>query len=172
MCLLMLHLFAMYSSGYFDVTYDSEISISRFTSAVIELLIVIPFIASRVVRYIQPLLTMIQDYQKYISHISIFIILFYLFGLQNSQLLVEAYDFEPELFFIALIAVVVFYLLVLVVSKWIYDLNSPQDRAAFWHSITIDHVLYSDDFQLNNVEVVSPFAGDHRPILSRLKIKR
>ncbi|WP_309497831.1 hypothetical protein [Sulfurovum sp.] len=134
--LLMLHLFAMYASGYFDVTYDSEISISRFTSAVIELLIVIPFLLSRVVLYIKPLLNFINTYRRYISHISIFIILFYLFGLQNSQLLVEVYDFEPELFFIALIAVMVFYLLTFILSKWIYDLNSPQERAAFWHSIT------------------------------------
>lgn len=134
--LLMLHLFATYSAGYFDVTYDDKISISRFSGAVIEYLIVIPFIASRVVRYITPLLTVIQTYRRYISHISIFIILFYLFGLQNSQLLVDIYDFEPELFYISLIAVCVFYLLTFFVSKWIYDLNSPQERAAFWHSVT------------------------------------
>jgi len=134
--LLMLHLFAMYSAGYFGVTYDDKISISRFSGAVIELLIVIPFIASRVVRYITPLLTAIQTYRRYISHISIFIILFYLFGLQNSQLLVEIYDFEPELFYISFIAVCVFYLLTFFVSKWIYDLDSPQERAAFWHSVT------------------------------------
>lgn len=134
--LLMLHLFAMYSAGYFEVTYDEKISISRFSGAVIEYLIVIPFIASRVVRYITPLLTVIQTYRRYISHISIFIILFYLFGLQNSQLLVDIYDFEPELFYISFIAVCVFYLLTFFVSKWIYDLNSPQERAAFWHSVT------------------------------------
>jgi vancomycin resistance protein VanJ len=44
-------------------------------------------------------------------------------------------------------------------------------KHTFWHGIVIDHVLYSDDFQLIDVEVVSPFSGDHRPILSRLKIK-
>ena len=134
--LLMLHLFATYSAGYFGVTYDDKISISRFSTAVIELLIVIPFIVSRVIRYIPPLLTLIQNYRKYISHISIFIILFYLFGLQSSQLLVDIYDFEPELFYISFIAVLVFYMLTFFVSKWIYDLNSPQERAAFWHSVT------------------------------------
>ncbi len=134
--LLMLHVFALYSAGYFGVSYDEEISISRFSQAVIMLLIVIPFIASRVVRYIKPLVTIIENYRKYISHISIFIILFYLFGLQNSQLLVEIYDFEPELFFISFVAVCVFYLLTLVVSMWMYDLDSPQERAAFWHSVT------------------------------------
>ncbi len=134
--LLMLHLFAMYSASYFGVTYDANISISRFSSAVIELLIIIPFIASRIVRYITPLLTLIQTYRSYISQISIFIILFYLFGLQNSQLLVEIYDFEPELFYISFIAVCVFYMLTFFVSKWIYNLDSPQERAAFWHSVT------------------------------------
>lgn len=134
--LLMLHLFAMYSAGYFGVTYHESISISRFSTAVIELLIVIPFIASRVIRYMPPVLALIQKYSKYISHISIFIILFYLFGLQSSQRLVDIYDFEPELFTIALIAVSVFYLLTFLVSKRVYDLNSPQERAAFWHSIT------------------------------------
>ncbi len=134
--LLMLHLFATYSAGYFDVSYDEKITISRFVEPVITLLIVIPFIASRVVLYIQPLLTWIESYSKLISRISIFIILFYLFGLQSSQQLVEIYDFEPELFFIALIAVAVFYLLVFIASKMIYDLNSPQERAAFWQSIT------------------------------------
>ena len=134
--LLMLHLFATYSAGYFGVTYDEKISISRFSGAVIELLIVIPFIASRVVRYITPLLTLIQNYRRYISHISIFIILFYLFGLQSSQLLVDVYDFEPELFYISFIAVFVFYMLTFFVSTLIYNLESPQERAAFWHSVT------------------------------------
>jgi hypothetical protein len=62
--------------------------------------------------------------------------LFYLFGLQNSQLLLEVYDFEPELIPISFVAVFVFYLLTYVVSKLIYNLDSPQERAAFWHSVT------------------------------------
>jgi len=134
--LWMLHMFATYSAGYFGVIYDAEIRISRFAEPVIVLLIVIPFLASRVVLFIKPLLTFIQTYSKYISQISIFIILFYLFGLQSSQQLVDIYDFEPELFFIALIAVAAFYLLVFIASKMIYNLDSPQERAAFWHSIT------------------------------------
>lgn len=134
--LLMLHLFATYSAGYFDIRYDDEISISRFSTVVIELLIVIPFIASRVIRHITPLVIVIQNYRKSISHISIFIILFYLFGLQSSQRLVDVYDFEPELFYISFIAVLVFYMLTFFVSKLIYDMDSSQERAAFWHSVT------------------------------------
>ena len=134
--MLMLHTFAHFSAGYFSVIYDEEITISRFAEAVIILLIVIPFIASRVVLFVPPLLAFIEKYRKWISNISIFIILFYLFGLQSSQYLVDIYDFEPELFYIALLAVMVFYLLTFFASKWIYDLNSPQERAAFWHSVT------------------------------------
>lgn len=134
--LLMLHLFATYSAGYFGMRYDAEIHISRFAEPVIMLLIVIPFFVSRVILFIKPLLTLIQTYSKYISQGSIFIILFYLFGLQSSQRLIDIYDFEPELFFIALLAVAVFYLLVFIASKLIYNLESPQERAAFWQSIT------------------------------------
>lgn len=134
--LLMLHIFATYSADYFGVTYDEEIAISRFAKAVVILLIVIPFFASRVVILIKPLVEFIDRYRKIISDASIFIILFYLFGLQNSQMLVDIYDFEPELFAVALAAVAVFYLLTLMASKWIYNLNSPQERAAFWHSVT------------------------------------
>ncbi len=134
--LLMLHIFAMYSAPYFDITYDDKIAISRFATVVIELLIVIPFFASRLVLLSKPLVKFINKYRKYLSQGSIFIILFYLFGLQNSQSLVDVYDFEPELFPLALLAVVVFYFLTYMASKWVYDLNSPQERAAFWHSIT------------------------------------
>ena len=134
--LLLLHLFATYSAGYFDVSYDASIHISRFVEPVITLLIVIPFFASRVIRFIPPVMSYIQTYRKVISRISIFIILFYLFGLQSSQQLIDIYDFEPELFFVALVAVFVFYMLVFFASRFIYNMDSPQERAAFWQSIT------------------------------------
>lgn len=134
--LLMLHFFAMYAASYFEAHYYSNISISTFSVAVIELLIVIPFILSRVIRFIKPLRNIIQTYRNYMSYISIFIILFYLFALQNTKLLVDIYDFEPELFLVAFVSVVSFYFLSFMLSKWIYDLNSAQEKAAFWHSIT------------------------------------
>jgi predicted Na+-dependent transporter len=134
--LFMLETFATYSAGYFDESYDSEIGISRFVSAVIILLIVIPFIASRVIRFIKPLMEMIQGYQKYISQISIFIIIFYLFGLQNSQMLVDIYDFDAHLFFVAFVAVVAFYGIIFGLSLFIYDLKNPQEKALFWYSLT------------------------------------
>ena len=134
--LLLLHIFAQYAAPYFDISYDSEISISRFNEAVITLLIVIPFLASRVVIWITPLVEVIEKYRRFISQISIFIILFYLFGLQNSQLLVDVYDFEPELIPISFVVVFFFYLFTYMVSKFIYNLDSAQERAAFWHSVT------------------------------------
>jgi predicted Na+-dependent transporter len=109
---------------------------SNVAKAVIILLIVIPFIVSRVVILIEPLKIFIEKYKSYISDISIFIIIFYLFGLQNSQSLFEIYDFEPELIYISFIAVLVFYALVYFLSTKLYNMDSPQERAAFWHTLT------------------------------------
>lgn len=134
--LLMMHLFGTYSAGYFGVTYTEEITIARFAEPVVTLLILIPFLASRVILYIKPVLTFVETYSKHIGRIGIFIILFYLFGLQDSQKLIDIYDFEPELFFISFVAVASFYLLTFIASKMIYNLDSPQERAAFWHSLT------------------------------------
>jgi len=134
--LLMLHIFGMHAAGYFGESYSDEVNVSNFARAVIILLIVVPFIASRVILYIKPLQHFIEKKRPYISNISIFIIVFYLFGLQNSQLLFELYDFEPELIYISAIAVLAFYFAGYLVSKLLFDLNSPQEKAAFWHSIT------------------------------------
>lgn len=134
--LLMLHIFGIYTAEYFGESYSDERNVSNFARAVITLLIVIPFIASRVVLFIKPLKNFIEEKRSYISNISLFIILFYLFGLQKSQLLFELYTFEPELIFIAIIAVIVFYFSIFIVSKFIYNVDSAQERAAFWHSIT------------------------------------
>lgn len=134
--LLMLHTFGLYTSEYFNQPYANEANISNFARAVIILLIVVPFIASRVILFIKPLQSFIEQKRSYIGGISIFIIIFYLFGLQNSQLLFELYDFEPELIYISIIAVLAFYICILLVSRLLYDLNSQQQRAAFWHSVT------------------------------------
>jgi len=134
--LLMLHAYGMFSASYFDVVYDDQTSVSNFARAVIILLIVVPFVVSRVVLLSKPLVKWITNYRSYISSLSIFIILFYLFGLQNSQQLFDLYDFEPELIGVSVIAVVVFYVLNVTASFLVFDLNSPQERAAFWHSVT------------------------------------
>jgi len=134
--LLMLHNFGIYMAEYFGKSYADAVSVSNFAKAVIILLIVVPFIVSRVILYIKPLQSFIEKQRKYISNISIFVILFYLFGLQNSQLLFELYDFEPELIYISILAVIVFYILTYTVSRLVFNLDSEQERSAFWHSIT------------------------------------
>jgi len=134
--LLMLHIFGLYTSEYFGESYASEVNISNFAKTVIYLLIIIPFIASRIIIFITPLKEFISSKQSYISNISIFLIVFYLFGLQSSQLLFELYDFEPELIYISFIAVILFYIAIFVLAKVAYNLDSPQEGAAFWHSVT------------------------------------
>ena len=134
--LLMLHTFGIYTAEYFGESYTDESNLENFARAVITLLIVIPFLASRVVIYIEPLKNFINEKRVYISNISLFIILFYLFGLQKSQLIFELYDFEPELIPISVIAVVAFYFSSYIIAKFIYNLESDQERAAFWYSVT------------------------------------
>ena len=134
--LLMLHTFGIYTSEYFDVSYVDEKNVSNFAKAVLILLIVVPFVASRIILFIKPVVSLIEQYRSYISSVSIFVIIVYLFGLQSSQHLFDLYDFEPELFYISVIAVFAFYLLTLIASKLIFDLDSKQERAAFWHSVT------------------------------------
>lgn len=134
--LLMLHGFGIYTEDYFGVSYINEVNMSNFARLVIELLIVIPFLASRAVLLYPPLVKLIETYRSSISNFSIFVILFYLFGLQNTQNLVDIYDFEPELILISLVAVLGFYLLDILSARVIYNLDSPQEKAAFWHSVT------------------------------------
>ena len=134
--LLMLHAYGMFGASYFDVVYDDQTSVSNFARAVIILLIVVPFVVSRVVILIKPLAAWITKSRSYISSFSIFVILFYLFGLQNSQQLFDLYDFEPELIGVSVVAVIAFYILSITASFLVFDLNSPQERAAFWHSVT------------------------------------
>jgi len=134
--LLMLHNFGIYTAEYFEESYSDEVNVSNFANAVINLLIVVPFIVSRFVLFVKPIQNLIEKLQKYISSISIFIILFYLFGLQNSQMLFELYDFEPELIYISIFSVLAFYFCIFIVSKLMFNLDSAQEKAAFWHSIT------------------------------------
>ena len=118
------------------VTYSDASIVSNFARGVIMLLIVIPFVLSRIVLLAKPLVQLITSYRGYISNASIFLILFYLFGLQNSQQLFELYDFEPELIGVSVVAVIAFYMLSVGASLLVFNLDSHQERAAFWHSVT------------------------------------
>lgn len=134
--LLMLHTFGIYSAAYFGEIYLREGNLQNFAKAVIILLIIVPFVASRIIMYIQPFKEFISSKRSYISSISIFIIVFYLFGLQNSQQLIDVYEFQPELIYISIGAAFAFYGGVFVVAKYAYDMDSEQERAAFWHTVT------------------------------------
>ena len=135
--LLMLHIFGLYTENYFQAYYSDEIMLSSFARGVIILLIVIPFIASRVlVWFAQPLVNYINKYRPYISNVSIFLIILYLFSLQNAQLLLEIYDFEPELILISFVAVLTFYILNFLIAKFSFNSKIPEEKSAFWFSIT------------------------------------
>ena len=134
--LLMLHNFGIYTSDYFGESYLDGPNMSSFAKAVIILLIIVPFLVSRVIIFIKPLRDFIEKQKGYISDISIFIIIFYLFALQKSQSLFEIYEWEPELIFISFAAVLFFYAVVYLLSIKLYDMESPQERAAFWHTLT------------------------------------
>ena len=134
--LLMLHGFGLYTSGYFGEAYDEGLNVSNFAQTVLILLVLVPFVASRVVILIDPLVALINRYHSYISNISIFVILVYLFGLQSSQTLFDLYTFEPELIYVSLGAVLGFYLVAFIASRFTFDLVSIYERAAFWHSVT------------------------------------
>jgi len=158
--LLMLHLFGIYTAEYFGESYTDERNLENVARAVIILLIIVPFVASRVVLYIEPLKNFINDKRIYISNISLFIILFYLFGLQKSQLIFELYDFEPELIPISIIVVVAFYFSSYFLAKLIYNLESEQERAAFWYSVTryITLALVLSTFSINTfgISIILP----------------
>ena len=134
--LLMIHLFALTFAPHFGVVYDEHITVKRFAWAVAKWLIFVPLIASRIVRLFPAVVSGFQRYKKWISHTSIFIILFYLFGLQGTQSLREIYDFEPLSFAVAFSAVVIFYALVYLAARVTFRFGSPQDIAAFWHTVT------------------------------------
>jgi len=136
LALLQLHLFGLYTQDYFSVLYSQSVNMSNYAWLVIKLLIILPFIASRVVMLFAPLQALIIKFRPAISNISIFIILFYLFGLQTSQNLVDLYEFEPERFAFSLLGVLLFYGATLALSLLVFNQKSASERAAFWHSIT------------------------------------
>jgi ACR3 family arsenite efflux pump ArsB len=135
--LLMLHLFAVYTEEYFGEFYaDSNNSLTGFANAVILYLIVVPLVLSRILIYMTPVVTFINKYRPIISNVSIFIIITFLFSLQNSQLLFEVYDFEPELIAMSFYAIAAFYIGNFLIAKFTFDVSEPDERSAFWFTTT------------------------------------
>ena len=135
--LLMLHLFGMYTENYFEAYYSDEITLSNFARGVIILLIVIPFIINRLLLWFaKPVVQIINKYRPIISNISIFLIILYLFSLQNSQLLFEVYEFEGELILVSFVATVAFYIGNFFIAKFSFDNTKTEEKSAFWFTIT------------------------------------
>jgi hypothetical protein len=151
----MLHLFGIYTEDYFGAMYTDDINLTSFARAVIEYLIVIPFILSRIIIFAQPVVKFINKYRPVISNISIFIIITYLFALQNSQLLFEVLDFQPELVTVYIVAVLAFYIGNFIIAKVTFNTNIPEEKSAFWFTTTryITLALIIASFSINSFGV-------------------
>ena len=134
--LLELHFYASLMASYFDESYDEALNIMRFTKPVLILLIVIPFVTGRILNFFPAVTAFFDRYRKAISQVSIFIIIFYLFGLQSSKELIELLDFEAWLLPVGFVATLAFYLLVLILSALVYSKERKEEIAAFWHTLT------------------------------------
>jgi ACR3 family arsenite efflux pump ArsB len=153
--LLMLHFFGIYTEDYFGEIYADQINLTSFARAVIEYLIVIPFILSRVIIFAQPVVDFINKHRPVISNVSIFIIITYLFALQNSKLLFEVYDFQPELITVSIVAILAFYIGNFIIAKLSFNTDIPEQRSAFWFTTTryITLALIIASFSINSFGV-------------------
>ncbi len=73
----------------FTIIHLDGTNVSNFALAVIILLIVMPFVTSRIVLFGKPIVSLIEKYRSYISSASIFIIVFYLLTLVASKLIFD-----------------------------------------------------------------------------------
>jgi predicted Na+-dependent transporter len=97
------------------------------------ILIVVPFIVSRLVlKFVPPLVYVVAKHQPNISKITMFGIVFYLFSLKTSQLLfqVSATDLLK-----ASIATAAFYAVTFAAAIYLTD-RTPTGKAVFWHIAT------------------------------------
>ncbi len=97
------------------------------------ILIVIPFILSRIARAFLPgVITFTGKHQQLISKVTMFGIVFYLFSLSTAQLLFSVSLIE---FMTALAATLTFYAVTIAVAILFTD-NSATGKAVFWHIAT------------------------------------
>ena len=96
-------------------------------------LVILPFIGSRILLFFPSIVKMIQKYQKSISTISIFIIIFYLFALKASHNILHLGSLD---IFKGFGLTVVFYLGLYRFAHYIYDVTNMEQRAAFFFVIT------------------------------------
>lgn len=98
-------------------------------------LLIIPFVTSRILllKYFSFIPPLFRKYKVYISNISIFVIIFYLFGLKSSHLL---FEIAPLYFVKSFSATLIFYVAIYILGMKIYDMDNPQERTAFLFLIT------------------------------------
>jgi len=132
---LMFKFFAILFAPFYELSnYTSDPSVNLPWFGVFLFLVLIPFLVSRFLLKFLPLIPKtIQKHRAYIGNISIFLIIFYLFGLENSKVLLEV---EISLFIKTFFAIGAFYGLTFAFGKFIYNTKNDEDRAAFWHLIT------------------------------------
>lgn len=101
---------------------------------VLKNLIIIPLITSIVLRIFLPIIPkLMQKNRKMISNISIFLIVFYLFALENNNIIMTI---DTLVFMKALIATIAFYISCFIIAKALYNTSNTEERAAFWHLFT------------------------------------
>ena len=98
-------------------------------------LLIIPFITSRILllKYFSFIPPLFRKYKVYISNISIFVIIFYLFGLKNSHLL---FTIAPIYFVKSFFATLIFYVSIYTIGMKVYDMQKAEERTAFLFLIT------------------------------------
>ena len=123
--------FATYfNNTYYSVAGDSPIHLR----GAFMLLVVIPFVVSRILLRFFPKIPMFMQEQRLrLSNMTIFIIIFYLFALESNEVL---RDIGLALFIKAFLATLSFYLVAFSVAKLFYNTKDENDRAAFWHIVT------------------------------------
>ncbi|MCA8869964.1 MAG: hypothetical protein KDA67_15020 [Rhodobacteraceae bacterium] len=97
------------------------------------ILIVIPFLLSRLARgYLPRLIEITERHQPLISKATMFGIVFYLFSLSTSQLL---FAVSLQSVLVALLATAVFYAVVFAAARLLTP-ETPEGRAVYWHVAT------------------------------------
>lgn len=126
------------AQGWFpvpDLTAADGLSTGRqiMPFAPFMILIVIPFVLSRVIRAGLPaLIGWTETYQQLISKATMFGIVFYLFSLKSSQLLFAVSLMD---LLVAVIATGAFYAVAFLAAEFLTP-KSPEGRAVYWHVAT------------------------------------
>ncbi len=132
---LMFKFFGIYLAPYYELNnYAVNTSGHIPWFGAFLFLVFFPFIASRFfLKFLPAVPKIMQEHRANISNVTIFLIVFYLFALENSKVLFEV---EGLLFIKTFLSVAAFYGLTFITGKLIYNTHNKEERAAFWHLIT------------------------------------